>query len=68
MRSFSIDAFYPEVKPAHLAFQSCVAKADDMRTAVARGIGVLRSRPGVKGKRIREVRLTVKEVVPDKVK
>jgi hypothetical protein len=62
VRSFSVSAFFPEVKPAHAAFQSCVAKAAEMDTAVARGLADLRARPGVKGKRIREVRLTVKEL------
>ena len=30
MRSFSISAFFPEVKPAHAAFQSYVSKASEM--------------------------------------
>lgn len=62
MRSFSVSAFFPEVKPAHAAFQSCVAKAAEMDTAAARGLGELRARPALKGKRIREVRLTIKEL------
>jgi len=61
VRSFSISAFFPEVK-AHLAFQSCTAKASDMSTAVSRGLEEIRERPGIKGKRISEVRLTVKEL------
>lgn len=33
-----------------------------MDTAAARGLGELRARPALKGKRIREVRLTIKEL------
>ncbi len=62
MRSFSISAYFPEVKPAHAAFQSCVSKASEMDIAISRGVAELRSRPGVKGKRISEVRITVKEI------
>ncbi len=56
MRSFSISAFFPEVKPAHAAFQSYVSKASEMDIAVSRGVADLRARPGVKGKRITELR------------
>ena len=59
MKSFSISAFFPEAK-AHLAYQSCVSKAAEMSTAVSRGLDELRARPGIAGKRITEVRLTVK--------
>jgi hypothetical protein len=62
LKSFTIAAFFPEVKPAHAAFQSCVSKAAEMSTAISRGLVELRDRPGVKGKRITEVRITVKEV------
>lgn len=61
MKSFSVSAFFPEVK-AHLAFQSCIAKANDMNVAVSRAVLEIRERPGIKGKRISEVRLTVKEL------
>ena len=62
MRSFSITAFFPDVKPAHEAWQSCVAKASEIDTAAARGLADIRSRPGIKGKQIREVRLTIKQL------
>lgn len=62
MRSFSITAYFPEVKPAHAAFQSCVSKASEMNVAVSRGLAELRTRPNVAGKHIREVRLTIKEI------
>ena len=62
MKSFSISAYFPEVKPAHAAFQHCVGKASEMDTAVARGLRELRDRPGIKGKRITEVNIKVKEI------
>jgi hypothetical protein len=62
VKSFSISAYFPEVRPAHMAFQHCVAKGSEMGTAISRGLIELRDRPGVKGKRITEVRITVKEV------
>jgi len=62
MRSFSISAYFPEVKPAHAAFQSCISKASEMDVAASRGLAELRARPNVKGKRISEVRLTIKEI------
>lgn len=62
MKSFSISAYFPEVRPAHAAFQHCVASGDEMRTAICRGLRELRERPGIKGKRITEVNLKVKEI------
>lgn len=62
MRAFTISAFFPEVKPAHAAFQSTVQRASEMSTAVSRGIEEIRAREALKGKRIREVRLTVREL------
>jgi hypothetical protein len=64
MKSFVISAFFPEVKPAHEAFQSCVSKGSEMNVAVCRALAEMRDRPGLKRKRITEVRLTVKEITP----
>jgi|GEM_PF-2539881 len=64
MKAFAVTAFFPEVKPAHAAFQSCVSTAAQMSTAISRGLYEMRERPGLKGKRIHEVRLTVKEIDP----
>lgn len=61
MKSFTVTAFFPEVKPAHAAWQTVVATGSDINVAVSRGMRELRSRPGVAGKRVSEVRLTVKE-------
>jgi len=61
MKSFIVTAFFPEVKPAHAAWQTVVATASDITVATARGMREIRSRPGVAGKRVSEVRLTIKE-------
>jgi hypothetical protein len=62
VKSFSVTAFFPEVKPAHVAFQSATAEASEMNTAVSRALAEIRERAEIKGKRITEVRLTVKEL------
>lgn len=62
MKSFSISAFFPEVKPAHAAFQSCRFDASNMGQAIHRALLDIRARPALKGKHITEVRLTVKEI------
>ena len=62
MKSFTVTAFFPEAK-AHLAWQSITLNAGDLNVAVSRGISRLRSRPGIAGKHITEVRLTVKLAV-----
>jgi hypothetical protein len=67
MKSFIITAFFPEVKPAHEAWQTVVTTASDINVATARGIRALRSRPGVAGKHVSEVQLTIKEAGIPKV-
>lgn len=62
VKSFTVTAFFPEAK-AHLAWQSITLNAGDLNVAVSRGISRLRSRPGIAGKHITEVRLTVKLAV-----
>ena len=62
MKSFTITAFFPEVKPAHLAFQSIVAKGSTVELAVKRGLHEIRGRDGIRGKKVHEIRLTVKEI------
>jgi len=63
LKSFTVTAFFPEVKPAHCAWQTGTVKASDLGVAAVRAIHELRSRPGVAGKHISEVRLTIKEAV-----
>jgi hypothetical protein len=59
VKSFSVTAFFPEVK-AHLAWQSVTIHAGSFDVAASRGLKQIRSRPGIAGKRITEVRVTVK--------
>jgi hypothetical protein len=61
MKSFTIVAFFAEVKPAHEAYQTATVAAGDFTVAATRALHEIRSRPGIAGKRIREVRLTIKE-------
>jgi hypothetical protein len=62
MKLFSISAFFPEVRPAHAAFQSATAEASEMSIAAARGIDEIRQRPGLKGRHITEVKIMIKEL------
>jgi hypothetical protein len=60
MKSFSVTAFFPEVK-AHLAWQTVTIHAGSFDVAASRGLKQIRARPGIAGKRITEVRVTVKQ-------
>lgn len=62
MKSFAITAFFPEVKPAHEAHQECRMAGSDLGVALQRAVYVIRARPELKGKRITEARLTIKEI------
>jgi hypothetical protein len=62
MKSFAVEAYFPEVKPAHCAFQSVVVKASNPACAANRALCELRKRPGVIGKHITVVKLTISEV------
>lgn len=64
MKSFSVSAFFPEVKPAHVAWQSITIEGGTIVEAALRGLSRLRERPGIKGKHVTEVRLTIKEISP----
>lgn len=59
MKSFSVTAFFPEVK-AHLAWQTVTVHAGSFDEAAARALKVLRARAGIAGKHITEVRVTIK--------
>jgi hypothetical protein len=60
MKSFAVSAFFPEVKPAHAAWQTCTMQGSDLGVAAVRALHEIRTRPGIAGKHITEVRLTVK--------
>jgi hypothetical protein len=66
MKRFSISAFFPEVKPAHAAEQLCSFDASNMGQAAHRAMLEFRKRPALKRKRITEVRLTIREIPPQK--
>jgi len=59
MRLWSISAFFPEVKPAHLAQQSCVVPASGIEVAARRGLECLLDLEGIKGKHINIVKLSI---------
>jgi len=59
MKSFTVVAFFPEVK-AHLAWQTAVVSASDISIAAKLALQEVRCRPGVLGKHISEVRLTIR--------
>lgn len=61
MKSFTVTAFFPEVKPAHRVWQTVAVSAGDFAAAAVRALHEIRSRSGVAGKRVSEVRLTIKE-------
>jgi hypothetical protein len=60
MKSFTVAAFFPEVKPAHCAWQTVTVNASDFGVALKLAMQELRSRPGVAGKHVSEARLTIK--------
>jgi hypothetical protein len=61
VKSFTVTAFFPEVKPAHNAWWTVTVTASDFTVAATRGLRKIRSYPGISGKHITEVRLTVKQ-------
>lgn len=61
MKSFIVTAYFPEVKPAHAAWQTVTVTASDFTVAATRGLQKIHALPGVAGKHITEVRLTIKE-------
>lgn len=62
MKDWSVTAFFPEVRPAHLAEQSCVVRASSLGTAARVGLDVIRDRTEMKGKKITTARITVRLV------
>lgn len=60
MKTYFVDAFFSEL-PSGRAEQSCSLEACSMGTAARRGLFILRQRPGIRGKRIKVVRLTIRE-------
>jgi hypothetical protein len=61
MKVFTVTAFFPEVKPAHSAWQTVTVPAGDLAVAATRALHAIRRRPGVAGKRISVVQLTIRD-------
>ena len=59
MRDWSISAFFPQVKPAHLAQQSCAVRADGIATAARRGLEYILESDDLKGKHITIARISI---------
>lgn len=62
MKSFAVEAYFPEIKPAHCAFQSVVVRVSGMSVAARVAIEEIRRRPEMHGKRITVAKLTISEV------
>jgi hypothetical protein len=62
MKDWSITAYFPEVRPAHLAEQACVVRASSLGTAARVGLDVIRDRDEMRGKRITTARITVRMI------
>ena len=61
-KPYSVEVFFPELKPAHAADQRVSVNASSLGVAAARGLAEIRKREEVKGKRIRTARILVREV------
>jgi hypothetical protein len=62
MKAFFVDVFYPQVTPAHAAYQSTRVEASNMGLGVMRALKTIKQRPALKGKRIGEAKITVREI------
>lgn len=62
MKTWRVDAFFPEVKPAHVSQQGCTVPASNAPVAANRGLAELLTRDGIKGKHIGVVKLTLVEI------
>jgi hypothetical protein len=61
MKEFVVDFTFPEVSSGKM-YQSSRQKATGMTTAVARAYKEVKQRPGIKGKRIHSVKISVVEI------
>lgn len=62
MKSFTVTAFFPEVKPAHCAWQTVTVLAGDIAAATNRAVRELRASPGVAGKHVSVIKFTICEI------
>ena len=61
MKTFSVQAFYPQLV-AHRAYHSATATGIDFATAAFRALRELRKRDGIRGHHLNEVQLKIKVV------
>ncbi len=68
MNDWSVTAFFPELRPAHLAEQSVTVRASSLGTAARVGLDVIRERDEMKGKRLTTARITVRLIAAAKAR
>lgn len=61
MKTFSVQAFYPQLV-AHRAYHSATATGIDFATAAFRALRELRKRDGIRGHHLNEVQLKIKVI------
>jgi len=60
-----VNAKFPNIKPAHKAFQSAQGEGTSYRAAIGRALDTILDRPGIKGKRgLMPFTLTVEDGSP----
>jgi hypothetical protein len=64
LKDWSVEAFFPEVRPAHLADQRVTVRASSLGTAARVGLDVIRDRDAMRGKKITTARITVRLIAP----
>jgi hypothetical protein len=60
MKDFSVEAFFPQMVPAHRAHHSATVKCSRLAVAARRGLEAILIRDGVRGQHHREVHLKIK--------
>lgn len=66
MRTWSVSAFFPEVRPAHQAQQSCFVDACDIPAAARRALDQILGLEAVRGRHISVVKVTIVAASKDK--
>lgn len=59
MRPWSVSAFFPEVKPAHEATQSCTVEAASMGIAARLALSEISQREAIKGRHLTVAKLSI---------
>jgi hypothetical protein len=66
VKDWTVSAFFPELRPAHLAEQEVKVRASSIGTAARVGIDVMRESDAMKGKKITTARITVRLINANK--